>query len=132
MAKACDDLDGIYRSLKTLLMEFESPKPGLALQGRSSTDGDFDLWSVPDQTSEDPACREVYFAGIRKQKSCVGFYFLPVHTAPAVGACLAPPLRRLLKGKSCFQVRTLDGGLLDHIRTALDVGLEEYQGRGWA
>lgn len=123
------DLDATYRSLKSLLVEFESPRPGIVLEGRGTTDRDFDLWSVrkpADGTSRD----EVFFAGIRLQKECVGFYCLPVYTDPEVGAALGAGLKKLQKGKSCFQVRSLDGGLLDQIRHALNRGLEAYRKQG--
>ena len=131
MAKVAEDLNGTYRSLKSLLMEFETPHPGNALQSRSVSDIDFDLWSVRESVDEGRHRKEVFFAGIRMQKSCVGFYFLPVYTAPSLGSNLSPALLKLLKGKSCFHVRSLEGGLLDHIRSALALGLEDYRGRGW-
>lgn len=131
MARTPEDLDGVYRSLKSLLVEYETPRPGLVLQGRSASEADFDLWSVRPLVIDGRARNEVFFAGIRKQKSFVGFYFFPVYTGPALSSQLAPGLLKLLKGKSCFHVKSLEGGMLEAIRSALDVGLDDYRRRGW-
>lgn len=131
MAKPSEDLDGIFRSLKALLVEYETPRSGVVLEGRSASGNDFDLWSVRDLVVDGRPRKEVFFAGIRRQKSFVGFYFLPVYAEPGLGALLAPPLLKLLKGKSCFHVKSTDGGLLELIRSALDKGLDAYQRRGW-
>lgn len=131
MAKTSPDLDGVFRSLKALLLEFESSCPGLALEGRSSSDGDFDLWSVRESVVDGRPRKEVFFAGIRMQKSCVGFYYFPVACLPSLASSLGPALAKLLKGQSCFQLQSLDGDLLDQVRSALDLGLEDYRKRGW-
>ena len=43
----------------------------------------------------------------------------------------APELLKLLKGKSCFHIKKLTPELLDQIKSALQVGYEAYQVRGW-
>jgi len=131
MPKPPEDLDALYQALKSLLVEYESPRPGVVLEGRSASDKDFDLWSARSQVVEGRPLKEVFFAGIRRQKSFVGFYYLPVYTEPSLGAALSPALLKLLKGKSCFHVKTLDGGLLEQIRGALELGLDDYRKRGW-
>jgi len=132
MAKAPEDLDEIYRSLKSLLVEFETPRPGVVFEGRSASDKDFDLWLVRDLVIEGRSRKELYFAGIRLQSSFVGFYFFPVYCLPSLAASFAPGLMKLLKGKSCFRVKSLEGGLRDQIREALILGLDGYRDRGWA
>jgi len=131
MAKTPEDLDGIYQALKSLLVEYETPRPGVVLEGRSASSSDFDLWSVRDLVVDGRPRKEVFFAGIRRQKSFVGFYFLPIYAEPGLGPTLPPPLLKLLKGKSCFHVKASDGGVLDLIRGALDLGLDSYRKRGW-
>jgi hypothetical protein len=131
MAKTPEDLDAVYRALKSLLVEYETPRPGVVLEGRSASGNDFDLWSVRNLVIDGRPRREVFLAGIRRQKAFVGFYYLPVYGEPALGAKLAPSLLKLLKGKSCFHVKALDGGLLDAIRAALDLGVDAYRQRGW-
>lgn len=131
MAKTTEDLDALYQTLRSLLVEYETPRPGVVLEGRSASDHDFDLWSVRPLVIDGRARKEVFFAGIRRQKTFVGFYFLPVYAEPGVGPALAPALLKRLKGKSCFHITTLEGGLLGHIRDALSLGLDQYRKRGW-
>jgi len=131
MAKTVEDLDGTYSSLKSLLVEFETPGAGLVLQGRSASDGDFDLWSVRDLVIEGRSRKEIFFAGIRRHKAFVGFYYFPIYCVPSLAGALAPSLVKLLHGKSCFHIKTLDGGFLDQIRDALQLGLDDYRKRGW-
>lgn len=131
MAKTPEDLDGIYQSLKSLLVEYETPRPGVVLEGRSASTSDFDLWSVRDLVVDGRPRNEVFFAGIRRQKSFVGFYFLPVYADPGLSAALPSSLLKLLKGKSCFHVKSTDGGVLSLIRGALELGLDSYRKRGW-
>ena len=60
-----------------------------------------------------------------------GFYFMPVYAEADLKAVFAPELLKLLKGKSCFHIKKLDPALLDQIKSALQVGYEAYQARGW-
>ena len=131
MAKVTEDLDEIYHSLKSLLVEFERPRPGVVLEGRSASARDFDLWLVRDLVIEGRPRKELFFAGIRLQKSFVGFYYFPVYCLPALATSLAPALAKLRKGKSCFHVKTLEGGLREQIRAALVLGLDGYHEHGW-
>jgi hypothetical protein len=131
MAKAFADLDTIHHSLKTLLQELESVS-GSTLQGRSVSNQDFDLWSVRDLVIDGRNRQELFFAGIRRQKACVAFYYFPLYVLPSLAASLGPPLVKLLKGKTCFHLKTLDGDLLVQIREALNLGIMNYRERGWA
>lgn len=44
---------------------------------------------------------------------------------------LSPALLKLLKGKTCFHVKTLDDGLRKHIEAALEMSTTVYRERGW-
>ena len=44
---------------------------------------------------------------------------------------LSPALLKLLKGKACFHVKTLDLGLRKDIQAALDLATKVYRERGW-
>jgi len=131
MPKTAEDPESLFLSLKSLLMEFENALPGVVLEGRSASTSDFDLWSVRDLVIEGRPRKELFFAGIRRQKTFVGFYYFPIYCLPALTSSLAPGLLKLLMGKSCFRVSTLEGGLRDQIREALSRGLDGYRERGW-
>ena len=65
------------------------------------------------------------------QKGYVGFYLMCVCMNPETKKKLSPSLLKLLKGKSCFQVKKLDEGLKKDIEAALELGTKFYKERGW-
>jgi hypothetical protein len=91
----------------------------------------YDLWSIKDLVIEGRKRKEVYFAGLIIQKGYVGFYFMPVYGDTDLKPVFASELLKLLKGKSCFHVKKLTPELLDQVRSALRIGYEAYQARGW-
>ena len=41
------------------------------------------------------------------------------------------PLRKLLRGKTCFHMRAADEAMLENVRLAVDAGTQLYRDRGW-
>jgi len=130
MAKSVGDLDAIHHCLKSLLLELETVS-GSTLQGRSVSNLDFDLWSVRDVVIDGRNRQELFFAGIRRQKACVAFYYFPLYILPSLATSLGTSLAKLLKGKTCFHLKALDDDLLVQIREALNLGITNYRERGW-
>ncbi len=56
---------------------------------------------------------------------------MPIYGAPALKKSLARELLKLLKGKTCFHVKSLTPELKEHIQSALKVGLAAYTKSGW-
>ncbi len=73
----------------------------------------------------------MYFAGLIIKKNFVGFYFMPIYMNPDLVSKLAPELLKLLKGKSCFHFTKLDPTIIPKLESALQLGYEGYQERGW-
>ena len=73
----------------------------------------------------------LYFASLIEQKGYVGFYFMPIYCAPETRKSIAPGLLKLLKGKSCFHIKKLDGELRAQIAAALKQGFAGYKKNGW-
>ena len=120
------DLNTIFQSLKDLLSLYAPP-----LVPKMDDASHYDLWSIRDLVIEGRKRKEVYFAGLIIQKGYVGFYFMPVYAESDLKAVFAPELLKLLKGKSCFHVKELTPELLDQVMSALRIGYEAYQARGW-
>jgi hypothetical protein len=70
---------------------------------------------------------EVWFASVIEQKAYTGFYFLPIYTHPELKKELGAGLLKLLKGKSCFHLKSLDAALEADIASALKAGYEHYR-----
>jgi len=56
---------------------------------------------------------------------------MPVYAETDLKPVFAPELLKLLKGKSCFHIKKLTPALLDQIKSALQIGYQTYQNRGW-
>jgi hypothetical protein len=61
----------------------------------------------------------------------VVFHLLPLYIRPALRRKIPKPLLKLLKGKTCFQLRAADQAMLENVRLALDAGTQLYRDRGW-
>jgi hypothetical protein len=123
---ATNDLNTIFQSLKDLLSPYAPP-----FVPKMDDASHYDLWSIKNLVIEGRKRKEVYFAGLIIQKGYVGFYFMPVYADADLKAVFAPELLKLLKGKSCFHIRKLTPELLDQVKSALQIGYEAYQARGW-
>ena len=65
------------------------------------------------------------------QKDFVGFYYMCMYMNEEVKKKLSPALLKLLKGKACFHVTALDGGLRRDIEAALELGTRACRRHGW-
>jgi len=75
---------------------------------------------------------ELCMASIVMQKGYVGFYFMPIYMNSALEKKLSPGLLKLLKGKTCFHIKSLDATLLEDIDAALTLGAKAFKDRNWA
>jgi hypothetical protein len=121
-----DDLQSLFDSLKALLQKYTPP-----LVPKANSAATYDLWSIHPVEIQGRHKKEVYFAGLVIRKSYVGFYFMPVYSEPKMKAALAPELMQLLKGKSCFHIKTLTPELSGQIEAALQTGFARYKELGW-
>ena len=121
-----NDLQDIFVAIRKEMAVYQTP-----LQSKNDTEHYYDLWSFKDLVIEGRKRSEVFFAGTIIQKGYVGFYFMPVYAEPQEKSLFKPELLRLLKGKSCFHVKTLDEEITSQIRQALADGFELYKKRGW-
>ena len=120
------DLVKIFKKLKKILKKYENPlKPKLDL------DSKYDLWSFKDIEVAGRKKKEVYFAGLIIQSNYVGFYYMPIYTDPKLEDKFDPELIKLLKGKSCFHIRSLDANLEQQIEKALKLGFQLYKKKEW-
>ena len=120
------DLELIFSTIKGLMRVYSPP-----LMTKKDEETYYDLWSVRDVVIEGRKRKEVYFAGLVRYASYVGFYYMPVYAEPEMKAVFAPELLALLKGKSCFHIKKLDEELMRQIEQALADGFEMYKQRGW-
>lgn len=116
----------IFQRLKAILKVYEDP-----LVSKFDLDSKYDLWSIKDLEIAGRKQKEVYFAGIIIQSNYVGFYYMPIYTDTGLRDVFGAELLRLLKGKSCFHIKTLDKELEGQIKFALKKGYQLYKKRRW-
>ena len=120
------ELVKIFNKLKKILKKFEN-----LLKPKLDLDSKYDLWSFKDIEIAGKKRKEVYFAGLIIQSKYVGFYFMPIYTDTSLEKVFKPELLKLLKGKSCFHIKSLDIQLELQIEDALKKGYSLYKKRGW-
>jgi hypothetical protein len=74
---------------------------------------------------------DLQFAAAILQKGYVGFYLMSIYMNEPVKKKISPALLKLLKGKTCFQLKQLDDSLLKDIEAALAAGAQYYRERAW-
>jgi len=74
---------------------------------------------------------DLQFAAAILQKGYVGFYLMCIYMNEPVKKKISPALLKLLKGKSCFYVKSLDASLEKDIEAALEAGAKYYREEGW-
>jgi hypothetical protein len=74
---------------------------------------------------------DLQFAAVILQKGYVGFYLMCIYMNEPMKKKISPALLKLLKGKSCFCVKSLDASLEKDIEAALDAGTQYYRERRW-
>ena len=84
--------------------------------------------------TEPPESRSpaTWFAATRLGKRYVSYYFMPIYADPSMADDLSPALRKRRQGKSCFNLSTVDEGLLAELTELTRVGFERTAGDpGW-
>ena len=128
-----DSLEGVYEELVKILQRhgppFRSDVPCLA-EGKRS----FQLTvpkpvTIPGAYGGKPV--DLQMAAAILQNGYVGFYLMCLYMNGAAKKKLSPALLKLLKGKTCFHVKTLDDRLRKHIEAALEMSTMVYRERGW-
>ena len=132
-----DELNSIFEKLKKIMEQYSPPfsvkTPSQALKKKKS----FELTSYKKVIIAGRKKEEVYFAGIIIQKDYVGFYYMLAYVEQDVDNPwnvkdqLSPQFLALLKGKTCFYIKSTEKAILDEVKKALDIGVKKYKEWGW-
>jgi len=123
--KAPEDLPKIFSRLRSLLASYSPP-----LAVATDFPGRYGLSSIKEIEIAGREKHELSFATVIIQKTYVGFYFMPIYTHPALLASIPEDLRKLLKGKSCFHVKTLPPALFIQLGKLTKEGFRLYKKEG--
>jgi len=74
--------------------------------------------------------RDIFFGGIRLNKSYVSFYLMPMYMHPELLKKVSPELKKRMQGKSCFNFKTVEPALFKELTTLTKQGLERFKKEG--
>jgi hypothetical protein len=66
-----------------------------------------------------------YFATVMRKPKDTRLYFFPIYTHPDVFE-LSEELRKCLKGKSCFHLKSSSPAVIDEVRSMIGKGVDTY------
>lgn len=112
----------IFKKLKKILEPYEA-----SLRLKFDLKEKYELWTDKEVKIAGENKKEIFFAGVTIQKNYVSFYFMPIYVEPELKQKLDPELLKLLKGKSCFHIKSIDQELENKINDALQKGYKLYQ-----
>jgi hypothetical protein len=121
-----DTLQEIQDRLKSILSRYSPP-----LTAKVDTPRRYELYSIKDLVIAGRKRSEVYFAGAIIQKSFVGFYFMPIYSNPDFVEALDPELKKCIKGKACFNIKSADERLFKQIEKMTRDGFKMYKRNKW-
>ena len=124
-----EELLQIFRKVKSVMQPYEQGN----IVAQMNIEGKYDLWShKPGMVIMGKPRPAINFVTIIIQSGYVGFYYMPIYTQnPALVAKMPPALMKLLKGKACFHLKTMDDALLQDVATAMKAGYDAYKKMGW-
>lgn len=74
--------------------------------------------------------QKTYVAGVMLNKNTVGFYSMAVYAFPKEFK-LSPEIKKLLRGKSCFQIKNIDKKLEKEISDIVEKNIKIFKKEGW-
>ncbi len=71
-----------------------------------------------------------YFASVVPKPKDIRLYYFPIYTHPDAFEKISYDLRKCLKGKSCFHIKSLSDSLADEINQMIKIGIDLYRQAG--
>ncbi|PTW01773.1 hypothetical protein C8C76_104127 [Halanaerobium saccharolyticum] len=124
--KKAAELMRTFKMLKKILEQYEGP-----LKLKFDLKEKYELWTDKEVNIAGKTKKELFFAGVTLQKNYISFYFMPIYVEPELKEKLEPKLLKLLKGKSCFHIKSIDKELENEIFDALQKGYKLYEENEW-
>ena len=125
-------LQSIFDSVRSLMTRYSPPFASASGQIRNKPDFHLVVPKpvvIPGAYGGKPY--PIAMASVILQSGYVGFYYMPIYMEKGTRAKLSPALLKLLKGKSCFYIKSLDPSLESDIASALDFGVVCFRAKGW-
>ena len=116
-----NELFDIQTSLQKLLKEHVPP-----LQVRKEQEQVFEVAGTKEAMQGKQKVDGFYFASVVPKPKDIRLYFFPIYTDPKEFEWISEDLRKCLKGKSCFHIKSLDQPLFQEMKKMIRKGVEIY------
>lgn len=120
------DKEAIFIKVRKLVEKYSKN-----MDVRADTEKNYGLYGKKTVVPYKKEVEGIYFASAVVNKNFIGFYFFPIYTHPKEFSKIPPELKKCLKGKSCFHIKSEDEVVLSQIDAILDQGIKVYQKEGW-
>ena len=111
----------LFDQLKGILVEFAD---GFEVRDEP---GRFSLTTTKTIVVDGKAHEGYYFAGLRENKNIIGFYFMPIYVFPELREAVPASLKKILKGYTCFNFKSLNPEMIGDLRLMMENGIREYK-----
>ena len=115
------DLFIIQNKLKEAFQKHVPP-----LQVRKDNDNVFEVAGTREAMQGKQKVDGFYFGSVVPKPKDVRFYYFPIYTHADDFNWISEPLRKCLKGKSCFHIKKMDEELYEDITAMIKKGVEVY------
>ena len=113
MAAQEPDFDPVFDRLKAILVPYARD---LYVSADDDKTYGVDMAPAPER---DPT---TWFGAVRRGKSYVSIYLMPVYVDPGLLDDVSPELRKRMQGKSCFNFKAVDEALFKELATLTKSG----------
>jgi hypothetical protein len=120
------DYAGLYEQVKPLLLQYAPP---FAVNEKKNVSGkiQLDLSLKKDVVFNGRKVDTLYFAGLIPQKDFLGLYLMAPYMFPDLKKKLRPAIAKMLRGKSCFHIKSGEKQVIDDIRDTLRLSYVEFK-----
>ncbi len=133
MIHTMEILDEVFKEIKKILEKNSEDffKTAQYIGSQAKQKPGFHLYGNKEVSLFGKKPQQTYIAGVIQQKNYVSFYFAPIYSHPDEFKEISPDLKKLLKGKSCFNISKSSTRLLVEIEEILKKGINKYKEIKW-
>ena len=129
-----ENLEDIFKEVKNILeknsSDFLKTEQYLGSQAKQQKPG-YHLYGSEEVSLFGKKPQNTYIAGVIQQKNYVSFYLSAIYSHPEIYNDISSDLKKVLKGKSCFNISKATPKLLEEVEEVLKKGIDKYKELEW-
>jgi len=111
------DNEAVFRILKGILVPYEE-----TLDCGEVSDTNYNLYTKHIMKNNKP----LYFGGVKINKNFVSYHLMPLYVYPELKENVSKELKKCLKGKSCFNIASLNEDILSELISLTESCYNKY------